>query len=55
MLHKDFVVGTGSGADTDVFAPMLKNMFGAKLEATRSISQWREAKFKVDVAGPGVP
>jgi tripartite-type tricarboxylate transporter receptor subunit TctC len=33
MLHKNFVVGgTGSGADTDVFAPMLKNMFGAKLK-----------------------
>jgi tripartite-type tricarboxylate transporter receptor subunit TctC len=33
MLHKDFVVGgTGPGADTDVFAPMLKNMFGAKLK-----------------------
>jgi tripartite-type tricarboxylate transporter receptor subunit TctC len=33
MLHKDFVVGgTGPGADTDIFAPMLKNMFGAKLK-----------------------
>jgi tripartite-type tricarboxylate transporter receptor subunit TctC len=33
MMHKDFVVGgTGPGADTDVFAPMLKNMFGAKLK-----------------------
>lgn len=33
MLQREFVVGgTGSGADTDIFVPLLKNMFGAKLK-----------------------
>ncbi|MFZ1094814.1 MAG: hypothetical protein WAN75_37310 [Xanthobacteraceae bacterium] len=33
MMHKDFVMGgNGPGADTDDYAFMLKNMFGAKLK-----------------------
>lgn len=33
MLHKDFVMGgTAPGADTDDYAQLLKNMFGAKLK-----------------------
>ena len=49
MMHKEFVVGgTGSGADTDIFAPMLKNIFGAKVKLISGYPGGRELNVAME-------